>query len=165
MLSFPLFYSTFSWWKFPTFMSVLPIMGLYFRKLLFISKGENIQHYTLAHLVLHKFSNDIYKLVRGGRNIQHSMLDFHQENTALQQNILQGILPTFVFRNQLFLYSFGSWCTYGIYSQQYMLAFPIFYSTLSQWKLPTFMLALPLLDLYFCISKFMDEVWGANIIC
>ena len=37
----------------------------------------NIQHYMSDHPVFHDISIDAYKLVRGGRNSQNSMLAFH----------------------------------------------------------------------------------------
>ena len=57
----------------------------------------NRLHYMLDRLVFFlKITIDCYKWVRGGRNIQHTMLAFHGKNTASKSHILQQIMTKFM---------------------------------------------------------------------
>ena len=62
----------------------------------------------LALSIFHDISIDTYKIVRGGRNKQHSMLSFHWENTASRYNHLQGLLLILMLAPFVFLKSLGS---------------------------------------------------------
>ena len=53
------------------------------------------------------------------------MLTFHWGNTVSGKNP-QGILLTLMLATLLFFKRFGSWCTDGIYTQDYMLELPLF---------------------------------------
>ena len=70
------------------------------------------------------------------------MLAFHKRNTASQKKDFKGILPILMLAPLLIFNRFCSGCMDGIYSQHYMSDFPLFYSTISLWKVPTFMFAL-----------------------
>ena len=70
------------------------------------------------------------------------MLYSHKENTVQQKNKCQGILPTFMLAYLINLKNLGAWGIYGWYSQYYMSDFPIFFSTSTWSKFPTFMLTL-----------------------
>ena len=61
------------------------------------------------------------------------------------------------------IYSFGAWCKYGRYSQHYMLDFPIFYSTISEWNFFTIMLVL--IVIFFRILLFISAGIKANNLC
>ena len=70
------------------------------------------------------------------------MLYFNKENTLSQNNNQQEIFSTFMLASFVIFNYFGSWCTDGTYSQNYMSDFTLFHSTISWWKFKTFMLTL-----------------------
>ena len=45
-----------------------------------------------------------------GTNSQHSMLDYHKENTVLWKNKFQWILGIDMLSYLVNIYSFGDWC-------------------------------------------------------
>ena len=46
-------------------------------------------------------------------NIQHSMLDFHKENTVSRKHKIRRIFPTFMLASLVNIYSFGARYIYG----------------------------------------------------
>ena len=65
------------------------------------------------------------------------MLAFHWGSTNSPWNNLPRMLPKFMLAPLIFTKCFGSWCKDEIYSQNDMLAFPLFHSTISWWWFPT----------------------------
>ena len=73
------------------------------------------------------------------------MLDFHKEIMVSWKYKFKGLFLTLMLSFLGNIYSFGAWCIHGWYSQHYLSAFAIFYSTTTISKFLTFMLALLLI--------------------
>ena len=63
--------------------------------------------------ICHDFIDSIIR----GINIQHSMLDFHKENTVSKNKKCHIIFRMFTSEYLVNIYSFGAWCIYGLYRQ------------------------------------------------
>ena len=91
------------------------------------------------------------------------MLYLHKENIVTKKYKCQEIFPTFMSEYLVNLFIFDDWGIDGWYSRHDMSDFPIFYSTSTWPKLPTFMLALTCL--YFRLYIFVGAIKTANILC
>ena len=83
MLAYSIFYSEILWRKFMTLYVRFNNSGCLVLQIDIHWYRINCQQYMLAHTINHDISIHAYKWVIGGRNTQHSILDFHCENISL----------------------------------------------------------------------------------
>ena len=126
---------------------------------------ENIRHYMLAHQVIHNISISTFKWVRGGSNIQHSMIALWWSKITSWWKYLKGILPKLVLEHLLFIKSFASLWTDKNYNWNYMLTF---HYSIQQYHDETFwysLLSLPFNGECFWMLLFIDGEYIYNVIC
>ena len=134
------------WWKFPTFM--LALLSIFIKILIFIGRSSHfpwhfnwhIHARSIAHIYVRRWCIYItpIELIKGGRNLQHLMLALHIKNTASQMNNFKGILTTCLLAPFLIIKGFGSWCTYGRYSNSLCHIFHYYFQQYHDTEVLTF---------------------------
>ena len=157
-----------------TFQGILPI---------FLVQKINFQHYMLDHpsFLWHfkwhsqtrKISNicvircciynPSFEVIRGGSNIQHSILNFHKGNIASHKRYSKEYWWHLCYHLWLFSAILGPDLYLEDTCDIVCQIFQIFYSTITWWKFSTFMLALLRIFFGWLISIDAGEI--ANIIC